>query len=79
MSPVRESPLAEQRRYAAQLGRRIVALRERHGYSRRDLANLTGITFKQMWEWERGLVLPRRYALELLARALGVKLSDLVA
>lgn len=61
----------------ATIGRRIRALREQKGLSRRDLAALIGVDTTALAAWERGTYLPRAPRRTSLAKALGTDVWSL--
>jgi transcriptional regulator with XRE-family HTH domain len=61
-----------------ELGRRIVQLRKRRGWSQADLAGRLGVTRERVGNWERGEHAPPLEALAALGEALRVPLDELV-
>jgi transcriptional regulator with XRE-family HTH domain len=58
--------------------KRLVALREKHGLSQRDLAKRSKITHVTIARIETGVYDPRLSTLRALAKALKVKVADLL-
>lgn len=58
---------------------RLVALRKAAGLSQAELADLTGVSSKSIAYWETSSTPPRSDVLPKLAKALGVRLEDLLA
>lgn len=59
-------------------GRRLAAVRQRKGLSRRELAELAGLDHTSFARWEAGEVYPGLVALVALMDALGVSLNCLL-
>lgn len=60
---------------AFELGRAVRELREQHGWSQAQLAEMAGMTQSAVARFEAGGTVPTLPVLERLARALDVKLS----
>ncbi|MBD2021237.1 helix-turn-helix transcriptional regulator [Leptolyngbya sp. FACHB-36] len=56
---------------------RLRLLRERAGLTLPELPRQVGVSDRNVWDWERGLVMPRLDRAVILARALNVSLKDL--
>ena len=67
-----------ERGLAAEIGRRIVRLRKRRGWSQAELARRLGVTRMRLGNWERGVYTPPLGALLALRRELGVSLDELL-
>jgi transcriptional regulator with XRE-family HTH domain len=63
----------------AELGRRIVRLREAKGWKRAELARRLGVKRERLGTWERGSRTPPLQALIGLRRVLGVSIDELVS
>lgn len=59
-------------------GRRLTAIRQRKGLSRRELADLAGLDHTSFARWEAGEVYPGLVALVALMDALGVPFDCLL-
>lgn len=66
----------QKQRYLKRLGQRIVELREKKGWSQRDLAFECGKEPQSIERVENGKSNPTAFYLKELADALGVKVSD---
>lgn len=51
---------------------RLTALRESAGLSRRELAQVAGVSIPCVWYWEEGVSVPRPHNLDTLSLALNV-------
>jgi transcriptional regulator with XRE-family HTH domain len=60
------------------VGAKIRALRESHGLSQLELANLVGVRSEAISLAERGKTVPHARTLEGIARVLGVKLEEIL-
>lgn len=58
---------------------RLVTLRKAAGLSQAELAELTGLSSKSIAYWETSSTPPRSDVLPKLAKALGVRVEDLLA
>ncbi|HEV8578741.1 MAG TPA: helix-turn-helix transcriptional regulator [Thermoanaerobaculia bacterium] len=67
-----------QRGLLEEVGRRIVRLREKRGWTRADLARRLGVPRGRLAHWERGENTPPLEVLAALRRELGVSLDELV-
>lgn len=70
---------AGERELRAELGRRIVWLREAKGWPRGELARRLGVTRERLGHWERGRYVPPLQALIALRRELGISIDELVS
>jgi transcriptional regulator with XRE-family HTH domain len=61
-----------------QLGARIRAFREEQGFSKKELAELTGIPRQQIGHYEAGTEAPRLRNLLILTRFMNVSPADLI-
>src|SRR5262245_28432239 len=69
---------ASEREQLAELGRRLVRLREAKGWTRGELARRLGVTRERLGTWERGTRTPPLNALIGLRRELGVSIDELM-
>lgn len=67
----------QKQRYLQKLGQRIVELREKRGWSQRDLAFECGKEPQSIERVENGKSNPTAFYLKELADALGVRVSDI--
>jgi transcriptional regulator with XRE-family HTH domain len=65
--------------YRRTLGRKIRACRKRSQFSQEELAEKADLSYKYLGEVERGYVNISLDSLARIAKALGVRLRDLVA
>lgn len=61
------------------IGKRLAELREQAGLSQEDLGVRAGLHSMSISKIERGVVQPKLATVEALARALGVKVAELLA
>lgn len=66
----------QKQRYLKKLGQRIVALREKKGWSQRDLAFECGKEPQSIERVENGKSNPTAYYLQELAEALNIHISE---
>lgn len=59
------------------LANRLKQLRLERDLTRAELAELAGISTPSIWAWETGRTVPRLQSLEILAKGLGVPVSEL--
>lgn len=52
-------------------------LREQAGFTLSELGRQVGVSDRNIWDWERGLSIPRLDRAVALARALNISLNDL--
>ena len=64
--------------FAEALGRTIKVVRTDRGIDRRDLAEAAGISYSYLTEIENGNKPPSSSVLEPIARALGLRMSELI-
>jgi putative transcriptional regulator len=62
-----------------QIGKRIIYLREKRGWSQSDLARESGKDRQAIEKLENGKVNPTAYSLYEISKALGVSLAELLA
>ena len=60
------------------IGENIKKYREEKGYTRRQLAELIGMSYNTVRTYERGEVKPSPYALTLISINLGISLLDIL-
>jgi|SRR5437016_10762891 len=75
-------PLREHiRRYSSSedISKRIKETREARGISASEFARLVGVTPTAVWNWEKNSIMPRRPALEQIAKVLGVSIAFLMS
>lgn len=63
---------------ALTVGSAVRSLREARGWSLQRLAGGAGISKQHLWDIERGAARPNELTIKHLARALGVRVSDLM-
>jgi transcriptional regulator with XRE-family HTH domain len=56
----------------------VQGLREAQGWSIEDLASRAGVSWRTVWDLERGHRTPRRATAYVLAHALGVRVEDIL-
>lgn len=61
------------------LGKRIMAIRHQRGWTRRDLAEVTGLSIGYITEIERGRMKPKLKTLVIIAETLGIGIEELKA
>lgn len=61
------------------IGKKIVALRQRNGLSQSELREKLGVSRQTISKWENGQVLPDAYNLKALAQILEVSVDDLLS
>lgn len=71
MTPARKEP--DQETYSGRCGARIRMLRERNGLSAQDLAELCGVSYRAVYNWEAGKADPKFEYLPIMAKAFGLK------
>lgn len=76
--PIRHAGGRPRERKLCPFGQRLDALLVRRGFSRNDLARVSGINGVTIWRWMVGLSEPTLSGAAKLARAAGGKLADLV-
>lgn len=62
---------------SVRLGRRIAALRKKHGWNQAYLAEISGVGRAHLSQIENGAVVARIDTLEILAKSLQISLSSL--
>jgi putative transcriptional regulator len=62
-----------------QIGKRIIYLREKRGWSQADLARESGKDRQAIEKLENGKVNPTAYSLYEISKALGVSLAEVLA
>ena len=60
------------------VGQRIIAFRKKKGWSQSDLARACNKDRQAIEKWEKGKVNPTIYSLYEIARALNIRLCDLI-
>ena len=63
--------------YSGRFAIRLRILREKAGFAAEDIAQLTGIPKKTIYNWEAGISQPPVDALPILAKAYGVRIRTL--
>lgn len=58
---------------------RLKTLRQKHGYTQKELAEICGIDWRLLSKYERGECKPKIVLLKLLARVLECSVDDLVS
>jgi transcriptional regulator with XRE-family HTH domain len=69
--PYKPDDKAEAEQLRRELGRRVRAAREAHGWSQEELAETIGVGAEMLSRYERGVKFPSHVTLVRLARALG--------
>ena len=60
------------------IGSNIKELREKHGLTQQELADIAGVSNKAVSAWETGLKEPRMGAIEKIAAHFGIRKSSLI-
>ena len=76
MSPARKEP--DISTYSGRFAVRLRTLREKEGLTVQDLADVTGISKKSLYNWEQSLRQPPLDTYPVLAEALKVKVRTLL-
>ncbi|MXP27340.1 helix-turn-helix domain-containing protein [Porphyrobacter algicida] len=72
-----ETPSEPRASAASSLARRLKQLRLDRDLTRAELAEKSGISTPSIWAWETGRTVPRLQSLEILAKGLGVPVTEL--
>ena len=76
MTPSRKSP--DLTTYSGRCAARLTTLRERAGLSHAELADLLGVQWRTIYNWESGTTEPKQDALVVLAEAFHLKSPRMV-
>ena len=61
-----------------EVSERIMLARKKAGFTQMELANILGVSFQAISNWERGVAMPDISNLEPLAKALGVTVDEIL-
>ena len=69
---------AEEKKFYIELGRFLIAQRQKLGLSQKDIAKLTGITFQQVQKYETAQNRIQVFTLHKIAQAYGVSFTKIL-